>query len=85
MLLPDEEVDRTVAEYLRHRLMPRDPQGYAMHLALASHYGCDFLVTWNYHHLANLNKLDRIQRLNEEMGLAVPRIVTPLELLEGNS
>ena len=85
VLLPDEEVDLTVAAYLRHRLMPQDPQGDAMHLALASHHDCEFLATWNYHHLANPNKLERIKRLNHQLGLSVPRIATPLQLLEGDS
>lgn len=68
--------------YVRHRLMPKEVNGDAMHLALASHHGCDVLATWNYLHLANPNKLDRIKRLNEELGLFVPRILTPLALME---
>ena len=85
LLLSDEQVDETVAVYVQHKVMPRDPQGDARHLALASHYGCDVLVTWNFHHLANPNKLDRIRRLNEDLGLFVPRILTPLHLLEEDS
>jgi hypothetical protein len=46
---------------------------------------CDFLVTWNYHHLANPNKLDRIRKLNMELGLSVPRILTLEQLLEEHS
>jgi predicted nucleic acid-binding protein len=85
LLLADEQVDQTVAVYVQHKIMPRDPEGDAMHLALASHYACDVLVTWNFHHLANPNKLDRIRRLNEDLGLAVPGILTPLHLLEEDS
>lgn len=40
---------------------------------------------WNYHHLANPNKLDRISKLNEEMGISVPRNLTPKQLLENHS
>ena len=40
-----EEIDEIVTTYLRHRLMPGDPGGDAMHLALASFYKCDFLMT----------------------------------------
>jgi predicted nucleic acid-binding protein len=84
VLPSDDDITRTTAAYMRHRLMPQDPQGDALHLALASHHRCDALVTWNYHHLANPNKLDRIRRLNEELGLFVPRICTPKSLLEGD-
>ena len=68
LLMSDEEVDETVATYVQQRVMPRDPHGDAMHLALASHYECEVLVTWNFKHLANPYKLDRIRRLNEELG-----------------
>ena len=66
---------------LAHRLMPKDPAGDALHLALASHHRCDFLVTWNCRHLANANKFDHIRRVNGLLGLFVPSLVTPLELL----
>jgi hypothetical protein len=61
--------------------MPADPLGDALHLALASYHRCDFLVTWNCRHLANANKFDHIRRLNALLGLFVPALVTPLELL----
>ena len=69
-----------VTSYIRHRLMPANPAGDALHLALASFYKCDFLVTWNCRHLANANKFGHIRRVNTMLGLFVPTIVTPLEL-----
>ena len=68
---------------MRHKLMPEDPLGDALHLALASYHKCDFLLTWNCKHLANANKFDHIGRVNMLLGLYVPRLVTPLELLGG--
>lgn len=73
-----------VQAYIRHKLMPADPSGDAWHLALASHHKCDFLVTWNCQHLANANKFRHIRRVNTMLGLFVPMLVTPLELLGGN-
>lgn len=67
--------------YFRHRLMPRDPSGDALHLALASYHRCDFLVTWNCRHLANANKFGQIRRINTKLGLYVPTLATPMELL----
>jgi predicted nucleic acid-binding protein len=82
VLRSSARIASTVDAYIRHKLMPQDPEGDALHLALASHHRCDALVTWNYHHLANPNKLDRIRKLNEE--LLTPRICTPTDLLEGD-
>lgn len=81
-LLPVEEgIAEIVEAYVRHRVMPRDPVGDALHLALASYHKCEFLLTWNCVHLANANKFRHIQRVNTVLGLYVPALVTPLELL----
>ena len=76
------EVDEIVQTYLRHKLMPANPPEDALHLALASRHACDFIVTWNCRHLANPNKAVHIRRINTTLGLWVPRLVTPAELLE---
>jgi hypothetical protein len=70
-----------VQAYIRHKVMPADPSGDALHLAFASYFKCDFLVTWNCQHLANANKFGHIRRVNTMLGLFVPALVTPLELL----
>lgn len=69
--------------YVAHKLMPSVPPTDAVHLAYASYYQCDYLVTWNCRHLANANKFGHIQRVNASLGLFVPRIATPQELLGG--
>ena len=57
-----------------------------MHLALASRYGVDVLLTWNCTHLANPNKFDHIESVNSELRLPVPLLTTPLNYLsEGNA
>ena len=84
-LLPIEPaIAEIVQAYIRHRVMPANPAGDALHLALASYHKCDFLVTWNCRHLANANKFGHIHRVNVLLGLFVPALVTPLELLGGS-
>ncbi len=83
--LPIEDITDPIAEiveaYIAHKLMPNDPTGDALHLAVASYHKCDFLVTWNCKHLANANKFGHIRRVNGILGLMSPSLVTPLELL----
>jgi len=76
-----QEIVEIVQTYIQHHVMPQDPVGDALHLALASYHKCDFLLTWNCRHLANANKFGHIRRVNALMGLYVPALVTPLELL----
>ena len=81
--LPLLEITPAVAEIVDAyiRLMPADPSFDALHLALASYHRCEFLVTWNCQHLANANKFGHIRRVNNLLGLYVPVLATPLELL----
>lgn len=79
--LPDDVVDETVRFYLQHKLMPSKPPEDAQHVAIASHNHCDFIVTWNCKHLANPNKARHLARINSMLGLHVPAIVTPRDLL----
>jgi len=81
-LLPIEPaITDIVLTYIQQKVMPADPTGDALHLAIASFHKCDFLVTWNCRHLANANKFGHIRRINSLLGLFVPALVTPLELL----
>ncbi len=83
--LPLLEINEPIADiveaYISHQVMPEDPTGDALHLAIASFHKCDFLATWNCRHLANANKFGHIRRVNALLGLFVPALVTPLELL----
>jgi len=81
LLVIETEVSEITATYIKHKLMPNEPTGDALHLALASHHKCEFLLTWNCKHLANANKFQHIKRINTLLGLFVPNLVTPLELL----
>ncbi len=77
----DEEVREIVHYYLSHHIMPQDPLGDSLHLALASYHKCDYLLTWNCSHIANPNKFAVIRMANNALGLFVPALVTPNQLI----
>ena len=77
------EVREIVRIYIRRLVMPNDPTGDALHLALASCYHVDVLLTWNCQHLANPNKMQHIRLVNYELGLPMPVLTTPLNYLGG--
>lgn len=81
-ILPFEPAIVEIVEaYIVHKVMPNDPVGDALHLALASYHKCDILLTWNCQHLANANKFVHMRRVNVLLGLHVPLLVTPMELM----
>ena len=75
------EVIELADVYVRQLVMPSNDIGDAFHLAFATWYRLDFLLTWNCRHLANANKFGHIQRVNEQQRLLSPAIITPEQLL----
>ena len=49
----------------------------ALHVAIASFHKIEYLVTWNFGHLANVRRQARIKLFNTAAGFYVPMIVTP--------
>jgi hypothetical protein len=80
-IVVDESIEEIVEVYIQRQVMPKNPLGDALHLALASVNKFDHLLTWNCKHLANANKFGHIRRVNAILGLQTPNLVTPLELM----
>lgn len=78
----NQEIIEITQIYIDHLIMPNDPKGDALHLAIACYYKIDALLTWNCKHIANANKLDHIRRINFQIGLPTPILATPLNYLE---
>ena len=82
---PTVEIVNIAQVYMEKLIMPQEPQGDAFHLAIASYYRVDVLLTWNCTHLANPNKFDFITRINREFGLTTPELKTPHDYLGGTT
>jgi predicted nucleic acid-binding protein len=63
--------------YISRGIFHRKYLADALHVALASFHKIDYLVTWNFGHLANVRKQARIRVFNVSAGFFVPMIVTP--------
>lgn len=68
-ILADGYIDRGIF----HRKFIAD----AIHVALASFHKIDYIVTWNFGHLANVRKQARLRLFNTSAGFFSPVIVTP--------
>ncbi len=67
--------------YIQRLVMPNDPGGDALHLAVASVHRVDVLLKWNCRHLANPSRMEHIRLVNCELGLPMPLLTTPLNYL----
>ncbi|MBA2502027.1 MAG: PIN domain-containing protein [Pyrinomonadaceae bacterium] len=63
--------------YIARGIFHRKYIADALHTAIASVHKIDYLVTWNFGHLANVRRQARIRLFNTTAGFFVPMIVTP--------
>jgi predicted nucleic acid-binding protein len=61
--------------------MPQQAEADALHIAIASLHGMDYLLTWNCRHIDNAATKPLIRSICAIAGYTCPEICTPLELL----
>lgn len=72
-----EEVAILAEGYIERGIFQRKYIADAIHVALASFHKIDYLVTWNFGHIANVRKQARLKMFNNSAGFFAPTIVTP--------
>ena len=72
-----EEAAILAEGYVTRGIFHRKYIGDALHVAIASVHKIDYLVTWNFGHLANVRRQARVRLFNTAAGFFVPMIVTP--------
>ncbi len=61
-------------------VVPSGSEEDALHIAVASAQGMDFLLTWNFKHINNAEKRAAIESVVESYGFACPQLCSPEEL-----
>ena len=75
-----EQTYSLAQRYMKARILPEKALRDALHIALASVHEMDYLVTWNCRHIASGQTRERIGKINQKVGLPIPKICTPEEL-----
>jgi predicted nucleic acid-binding protein len=65
--------------------LPGNASEDALHIAIASAGGLDYLLTWNCRHIANAVIIPRVNRVVRHYGFEPPLICTPHELIEDSN
>lgn len=77
-----DDVKNVYKIYMKRLQIPDKALRDAIHIAIASVHSIDYLVTWNCKHIANGEIIKKLISINIELGLSIPVIVTPEELME---
>ena len=79
-----EEATELAREFLQKSNLPLKAANDSLHIALATVYGLDYLLTWNCKHMANAQIQKKLSQISFEFGYELPVICTPYELIEYN-
>jgi len=77
----EPEAEKLAAVYLQEIPLLGAAARDALHLAVASTTGMDYLVTWNCTHIARGEVKKAVERINDMGEIGTPTICTPEELL----
>ncbi len=75
-----DEIRILANQYLIERIITQNFSDDAIHIACSTVYKIDVLVSWNFKHIVNFNKIKLFNSINLKEGYSHLEIRTPMEL-----
>jgi hypothetical protein len=79
-----DEMLKLTDKYMKQKIVSRNYYGDALHIAIATIINVDVLVSWNFKHIVNLNKIKLFNSVNLREGYNILEIRTPREVIEND-
>jgi len=80
-----EEAVELANKYVEEKVVGKSSMGDCIHIALATIFDADVLVSWNFNHIVNLNRIRGYNSINYRLGHKILEIRTPREILDHES
>ena len=78
----NDEMLKLAEEYMEQKIVSENYYGDALHIAIATVIGVDVLVSWNFKHIVNLDRIKSFNSVNLKEGYKVLEIRTAREVVE---
>ena len=78
----NQEIIDLAGIYLEKLDIPERSQLDAFHIAIGSYFRIDYILSWNFKHIANARISRKLQELNQELRIKSPILCSPSELME---
>ena len=76
-----EEIKELAEDYIKDKIITKKYYEDALHIACATVYQVDLLVSWNFKHIVNFNKIMQFNAGNIKNGYKSLQIYSPMEVL----
>ncbi len=76
----EEEINELAKEYVNRKIFPSKYAGDALHVAFASFYANDILLSWNFKHIVKYKVRTEVRAANIVLGYRTPEILSPEEI-----
>lgn len=83
LLEVNEAIQNLAMQFLMKSNLPPKAADDSLHIATATVYGLDYLLTWNCKHIANAQIQKKLAQISSDAGYELPTICTPYELMGG--
>ena len=78
----NDEMTKLAEKYMEQKIISENYYSDALHIAVATVIGVDVLVSWNFKHIVNLNRIKLINSVNLREGYRILEIRSPREVIE---
>ena len=76
------EVKELAERYIQEKIIPAKERNDAIHIAVASIYNLDAIISWNFEHMVKFKTKREVKGINALMGYKMIEICSPLEMIE---
>ena len=76
----NRDIEELSEEYIKAGLIPVKYADDALHIAIASFYELDAVLTWNFEHMVKFKTRKGVTAVNALIGYKPIEIITPLEV-----
>ncbi len=81
IIIVTEEIKELAESYIVDRIVTEKYYEDALHIACATVYQVDLLVSWNFKHIVNFNRIVQFNAGNLKNGYKTLQIFSPMEVL----
>ena len=79
----NDEIRRLADEYMQQGVLTKKSINDCLHVAIATFYDFEIIVSWNFKHLVNIDKIPKFNLINFKLGYKQIQICTPGDIVYG--